>query len=101
MATSLEIPTGSGPVSNQGTDPTHPSDVNLALPSDGNTRKLSTAISRRALASAQTVGLRKSKISKYGVAFAPPPDDAVHYASADSQTSFFEKVRGLLGKPDK
>lgn len=36
---------------------------------------------------------RSSKLSKYGVSFQPPEDDAVHYASDAKDLSFFERVR--------
>lgn len=35
---------------------------------------------------------RPSRLSKYGVVFQPPKDDAVHYPTDADQLSFFEKV---------
>lgn len=35
---------------------------------------------------------RSSKLSKYGVSFQPPKDDALHYPSDARSMSFFEKV---------
>lgn len=51
---------------------------------------------RRGFASGSGLGLsvgnRPSKLSKYGVSFQPPDDDAVHYPDDARQMRFFEKV---------
>lgn len=36
---------------------------------------------------------RSSRLSKYGVSFQPPEDDAIHYASDAKELAFFEKAR--------
>lgn len=54
---------------------------------------------QRASANSQPPGVlrqRSSRLSKYGVSFKPPEDDAVHYASDVKDLSFFEKVPGCF-----
>ena len=41
---------------------------------------------------------RPSRLSKYGVSFQPPQDDAVHYPADARSVSFFEKVIHLACK---
>ena len=41
---------------------------------------------------------RPSRLSKYGVSFEPPQDDAVHYPADARSVSFFEKVNHLACK---
>lgn len=43
--------------------------------------------------SALTVSGRPSRLSKYGVSFQPPQDDAVYYPADVAQTTFFQKGR--------
>lgn len=38
---------------------------------------------------------RPSRLSKYGVSFQPPQDDAVHYPADARSVSFFEKVKSM------
>lgn len=56
----------------------------VAIPSPGS----------RSITSLRPAALRKrsSRLSKYGVSFQPPQDDAIHYPSDAKELSFFEKV---------
>lgn len=70
---------------------------------DGNNVRMRNFASRASLApprnrgasqSGLTLGARPSRLSKYGVSFQPPDDDAVHYHDDARQMRFFEKVIG-------